>query len=97
MGVSGGTDSSYLAHLLVSHGVRPLAVHFDNTWNSVYISSFGTKLFFNLNNKSLFIKSDVSLLFGIKIEISEHKVSNYHFVKLYKLEDIFRVHLVVSS
>lgn len=34
MGVSGGTDSSYLAHLLVSKGVRPLAVHFDNTWNS---------------------------------------------------------------
>lgn len=34
MGVSGGTDSSYLAHLLVTMGVRPLAVHFDNTWNS---------------------------------------------------------------
>lgn len=34
MGVSGGTDSSYLAHLLVGMGVRPLAVHFDNTWNS---------------------------------------------------------------
>ncbi len=34
MGVSGGTDSSYLAHLLVQMGVRPLAVHFDNTWNS---------------------------------------------------------------
>jgi imidazoleglycerol phosphate synthase cyclase subunit len=34
MGVSGGTDSSYLAHVLVELGVRPLAVHFDNTWNS---------------------------------------------------------------
>lgn len=34
IGVSGGTDSSYLAHLLVTLGVRPLAVHFDNTWNS---------------------------------------------------------------
>lgn len=34
MGVSGGTDSSYLAHMLVKMGVRPLAVHFDNTWNS---------------------------------------------------------------
>ena len=34
LGVSGGTDSSYLAHLLVELGVRPLAVHFDNTWNS---------------------------------------------------------------
>jgi imidazoleglycerol phosphate synthase cyclase subunit len=34
LGVSGGCDSSYLAHLLVEMGVRPLAVHFDNTWNS---------------------------------------------------------------
>ena len=33
-GVSGGCDSSYLVHLMVELGVRPLAVHFDNTWNS---------------------------------------------------------------
>ena len=34
LGVSGGCDSSYLVNLLVERGVRPLAVHFDNTWNS---------------------------------------------------------------
>lgn len=34
LGVSGGTDSSFLAHKLVQLGVKPLAVHFDNTWNS---------------------------------------------------------------
>jgi imidazoleglycerol phosphate synthase cyclase subunit len=34
LGVSGGCDSSYLVHLMVELGVRPLAVHFDNTWNS---------------------------------------------------------------
>lgn len=34
LGVSGGADSSYLAHKLVEMGVKPLAVHFDNTWNS---------------------------------------------------------------
>lgn len=34
LGVSGGCDSSYLAHELVSRGLRPLAVHFDNTWDS---------------------------------------------------------------
>ncbi len=34
LGVSGGCDSSYLLHELVSRGLRPLAVHFDNTWNS---------------------------------------------------------------
>lgn len=34
VGVSGGCDSSYLVWLMVQLGVRPLAVHFDNTWNS---------------------------------------------------------------
>ena len=34
VGVSGGCDSSYLIHLAKKYGLRPLAVHFDNTWNS---------------------------------------------------------------
>lgn len=34
VGVSGGCDSCYLLHLAKSLGLRPLAVHFDNTWNS---------------------------------------------------------------
>lgn len=35
IGVSGGTDSSYLIHLMVKEwGLRPLAVHYDSTWNT---------------------------------------------------------------
>jgi hypothetical protein len=34
IGVSGGTDSSYLLLKAVEWGLRPLAVHYDNTWNS---------------------------------------------------------------
>jgi N-acetyl sugar amidotransferase len=34
LGLSGGVDSSYLAHLAVEMGLRPLIVHFDNGWNS---------------------------------------------------------------
>lgn len=34
VGVSGGTDSSYVLLLAVKMGLRPLAVHYDNTWNS---------------------------------------------------------------
>jgi N-acetyl sugar amidotransferase len=34
IGVSGGTDSSFLLHLTKDWGLRPLAVHYDNTWNS---------------------------------------------------------------
>jgi N-acetyl sugar amidotransferase len=34
IGVSGGVDSTYVAWLVKQHGLRPLAVHFDNGWNS---------------------------------------------------------------
>lgn len=34
IGVSGGVDSSYTAYVVKRHGLRPLAVHFDNGWNS---------------------------------------------------------------
>ncbi len=34
VGVSGGCDSSFLIVKLKEWGLRPLAVHFDNTWNS---------------------------------------------------------------
>lgn len=34
VGVSGGADSSYLVYLAKELGLRPLGVHFDNTWDS---------------------------------------------------------------
>jgi N-acetyl sugar amidotransferase len=34
VGVSGGCDSSYMVYLAKELGLRPLAVHFDNTWDS---------------------------------------------------------------
>jgi N-acetyl sugar amidotransferase len=34
IGVSGGVDSSYALYLAVKEGLRPLAVHLDNGWNS---------------------------------------------------------------
>lgn len=34
MGLSGGADSTYVAYLARDLGLRPLAVHFDNGWNS---------------------------------------------------------------
>lgn len=33
LGLSGGVDSSYLAHLCKAWELRPLVVHFDNGWN----------------------------------------------------------------
>jgi len=34
IGLSGGVDSSYLAWIAKREGLRPLAIHFDNGWNS---------------------------------------------------------------
>ncbi len=34
IGVSGGTDSSYLLHLAHENGLRPLAIFLDNGWSS---------------------------------------------------------------
>jgi N-acetyl sugar amidotransferase len=34
VGFSGGCDSSYLLHLCVQYGLRPLAVQLDNNWNT---------------------------------------------------------------
>lgn len=34
VGISGGRDSTYLVYLAKKLGLRPLAVHFDNGWNS---------------------------------------------------------------
>jgi N-acetyl sugar amidotransferase len=34
IGLSGGTDSSYMVYWAIKNGLRPLAVHYDNTWNT---------------------------------------------------------------
>jgi N-acetyl sugar amidotransferase len=34
VGISGGVDSTYVLYLVKKAGLRPLAIHFDNGWNS---------------------------------------------------------------
>jgi len=34
IGISGGVDSTYVAYIVKKYGLNPLAVHFDNGWNS---------------------------------------------------------------
>jgi N-acetyl sugar amidotransferase len=34
IGLSGGVDSSYIAHMVYQAGLRPLCIHLDNGWNS---------------------------------------------------------------
>lgn len=49
VGVSGGTDSSFLLMKAVEWGLRPLAVHYDNTWNTGLASANIFKLTSTLN------------------------------------------------
>lgn len=49
VGVSGGTDSSYMLHWAIEKGLRPLAVHYDNTWNSAIATDNIRKVLGKLN------------------------------------------------
>ena len=49
IGVSGGTDSSYMIYLAKEWGLRPLAVHYDNTWNSAIATQNIRKVLSALN------------------------------------------------
>lgn len=48
VGVSGGVDSSYALYVAVKAGLRPLAVHLDNGWNSELASHNIANLISNL-------------------------------------------------
>lgn len=49
IGVSGGVDSTYVAYLVKELGLRPLAVHLDNGWNSELAVSNIEKVLKGLN------------------------------------------------
>lgn len=49
IGVSGGTDSSYMTYKAVEWGLRPLAVHYDNTWNTAIATQNIHKVLKKLN------------------------------------------------
>ena len=53
IGMSGGVDSSYVAHLCKIYELRPLVVHFDNGWNSELAVDNVYKII-NKNNFELF-------------------------------------------
>jgi N-acetyl sugar amidotransferase len=49
IGVSGGTDSSYMVYWAIQNGLRPLAVHYDNTWNTAIATENIRKVLGKLN------------------------------------------------
>jgi N-acetyl sugar amidotransferase len=49
IGVSGGCDSSYMVYKMIEFGLRPLAVHYDNTWSSTISTENIKNVLKNLN------------------------------------------------
>ncbi len=49
VGVSGGTDSSYMLAKAIEWGLHPLAVHYDNTWNTAVATENIRKVTSKLN------------------------------------------------
>jgi N-acetyl sugar amidotransferase len=49
IGLSGGTDSSFMVYWAIQNGLRPLAVHYDNTWNTAIATENIRKVLTKLN------------------------------------------------
>jgi N-acetyl sugar amidotransferase len=104
IGLSGGVDSTYLAWKAKELGLRPLAVHFDNGWNSELavsnIENIVTKLGFDLhtvvinweefrNLQLAFLKASV-----VDIEVvTDHAI----FASLYKIAIEKRIQYILSG
>jgi len=49
IGLSGGTDSSFMIYWAIQNGLHPLAVHYDNTWNTAIATENIRKVLSKLN------------------------------------------------
>jgi N-acetyl sugar amidotransferase len=110
IGVSGGTDSSYMLYLAKEWGLRPLAVHYDNTWNSAIATENLRKVLTALdidlythvvNNKEV---DDIFKSF-FKASVAEIEASTdlalaetlYRAAAKYKLKYVFEGHSFITE
>lgn len=104
IGLSGGVDSSYVALLVKKLGLRPLAVHMDNGWNSELavknIENIVTKL--NIDLYTLVINweefRDIQLSY-LKASVVDIEVVSDHAISatMYKLAKKYKIKYVISG
>ena len=104
IGVSGGVDSTYVAWLVKQHGLRPLAVHLDNGWNSELavknieniISRLGIDLYTLVINWEEF--RDIQLAY-LKASVVDIEVVSDHaiFATMYKLAKEQNIGYIISG
>jgi len=104
IGLSGGVDSTYVALLVKKLGLRPLAVHLDNGWDSELavknVENIVTKL--NIDLYTIVINweefKDLQLAY-LKAGVVDLEVTSDHaiFASLYKLAKENNISFVISG
>ena len=104
IGLSGGVDSTYVAWLVNSLGLRPLAVHLDNGWNSELavqnIENIVRKL--NIDLYTLVVNwqefKDIQLSY-LKASVVDIEVVSDHaiFATMYKLAKQHHIGYILSG
>ena len=104
IGLSGGVDSTYVAWIVKQLGLRPLAVHLDNGWNSELavknieniIQTLGFDLYTLVVNWEEF--KDIQLAY-LKAGVVDIEVVSDHaiFATMYKLARKHRIGYIISG
>lgn len=104
MGLSGGVDSTYIAWTAKQLGLRPLAVHFDNGWNSELavqnieniVTKLGIDLFTYVINWEEFKDLQISYLKASVVDIeaiTDHAI----FATLYRIAGERKIKYILNG
>lgn len=104
MGLSGGVDSTYIAWMAKELGLRPLAVHFDNGWNSELavqnieniVTKLGIDLYTYVINWEEFKDLQIAYLKASVVDIeaiTDHAI----FATLYRLAGERKIKYILSG
>jgi N-acetyl sugar amidotransferase len=104
IGLSGGVDSTYVAFLVKELGLRPLAVHLDNGWNSELavknieniVTKLGIDLYTLVVNWEEFRDIQLSYLRASVVDVevvSDHAI----FATMYKLAKEKNIRFMISG
>jgi N-acetyl sugar amidotransferase len=104
IGLSGGVDSTYVAWLVKEFGLRPLAVHLDNSWDSELavknIENIVNRLEFDLHTLVVDWEEfkDIQLSY-LKASVVDIEVVSDHaiFSTMYKLAKANKIRYIISG
>lgn len=104
IGISGGVDSTYVAYLVKKYGLRPLAVHLDNGWNSELavmnienaLNKLGIDLYTHVIDWEEF--KDLQLSF-LKASTPDSEIPSDHaiFALMYMMAEKYKVEYVLTG